>query len=438
MGIATLPLEDVLRDVAQRRRTVMSIMEQALARLAQGNGADAFVEVNPENLRSLAARADRRIANGEVRPLEATLIAVKDLIAVRNRPMRAGTRRILRRPATDSPVIAQLRRRGSLIVGMTRLHELAFGVTGINANGTPLNPRYPGLIPGGSSSGSAAAVAAEVVHIGVGTDTGGSVRIPAACCAIVGFKPSFGAISSRGVMPLARSMDHVGFLARTADDLATFWAALGRPMRAPRPARKIGIPTAGLDNLDPVVADRFQRALQALLRHGFSLERVDVGSTDEWAEVSTTVLFHEAYRHHKNLLQNEPDMLGADVRDRLELGRLISRRAYESALERRAQLGAGIDALWNRLDLLASPTLPIAPLPLAQRADDKRRALLTQNTRIYNLIGGPAISLPLSGSDAPVGLQIAGARGKDDWLVAEARRLARLLEIEIEPGRREH
>lgn len=421
VGVAAQSMAQMLSDLRNRKRSAVDVVGVMLTHLEAIGNTGAFVMIDREDLRRQAALSDRRLAAGRGRPLESALFALKDLIALRGWPMKAGTSLILRRPERDSVIAAQLRRLGALIVGTTQTHELAFGVTGINANGTPLNPRYPRRIPGGSSSGSAAAVALRAVHVAIGTDTGGSVRIPAACCGVVGFKPSFGAVSMRGVLHLAPSMDHVGFLTPSVADLQTFWAAaFQKGPVAHKPALSIGVIRGALDNADSMVRAAFEGALSHLSRAGATIIHVDAGDPYQWSDVSTTVLLYEAHRQHRKLLAHHPGVLGSDVRDRLDQGRSIPTGAYRHALNERAWLTARLDLVLRRVDLVACPTLPQIPPLLEQAEDAHQRALLTQNTRMHNLTGVPAISIPLPVAIGPVSLQVAAARGRDNRLIAQA------------------
>ena len=239
-------------------------------------------------------------------PLAGWRLAVKDLIAVGGRPVTAGSRaRAGARPeGADAPVVARLRGAGAHLVGATRLHEFAFGTTGLNATGTPVNPAAPGRVPGGSSSGAAAVIAGGEADLSLGTDTGGSVRIPAALCGVVGFKPSLGAIPTEATFPLAPTLDHVGILVARADQLVLPGRVLGltgAAVAGPAP-RRLGVARGVLELVTEPVATAFAAALDELGRRGFELVEVDWPGGAPVFAATTAIMFAEAARVHRHLL----------------------------------------------------------------------------------------------------------------------------------------
>jgi len=356
-------------------------------------------------------------------PLRGWTFAVKDLIAVAGRPLRAGSR--AREGAApeerDAPIVSELRRLGGVLVGTTTLHELAFGVTGVNHHaGTPVNPRAPGSVPGGSSSGSAVAVAEGSARIALGTDTGGSVRIPAALCGVVGFKPAYGSYPTAGVLALSPSLDHVGVLAASVADVGAVHAALrqGATTGARRPPR-IGLIKTDLEDAQPQVAAAVEALLALAARGGCAIVETALPERELVMHASTTIMFAEAAHSHREILAGCPELLGEDVRERLAAGAAIT--AGELAAARRAREGVcevTAHAL-EGLGCLLGPTVGMLPPPLSAAAERSVGLGLVANTRLANLTGLPSLSLPLPAGGAMIGLQVT-ARSDESALAAAA------------------
>jgi Asp-tRNA(Asn)/Glu-tRNA(Gln) amidotransferase A subunit family amidase len=346
---------------------------------------------------------------GRPGPLEGLRLAVKDLIAVAGQPLRAGSATRADRPpeAAHAPVVARLLGQGAHLVGTTRLHELAFGVTGINRfEGTVANPAVAGGAPGGSSSGSAAAVALDLADIALATDTGGSARIPAALCGVVGFKASR-RLSTAGVLPLAPSLDHLGWCTPSVDLARRAAAALGLLDEPPgQPLRRVGVLGPSLDATAPDVRHAVEGALAQFTPAGLTVVQLDWPHGDLVYAVSTTIMFAEAARTHLAGLSARPDAFGADVRARLERGRSIRASAYLAATTLRDHLKEAAGRLFASADVVAGPTTAMVAPPLAQSDGASVAAALVRHTRLDNLTGLPAISLPLPTGGAPVGLHL--------------------------------
>ena len=361
-------------------------------------------------------RADPPVPPTGHGPLDGVRLGVKDLITVAGRPLGAGSAVFdaADREAADAPVVAALRAAGAVLVGTTKLHEFAFGVTGINAwDGTAANPAAPGCVPGGSSSGSAAAVAAGEADVALGTDTGGSCRIPAACCAVVGVKPRYRAVDVAGVFPLSPSLDHVGWLAsdvatarRVAEVLGVASPEGAAQSGGGRSTGRLGVHRAAVAAADADVAAAFTRAAEALGRAGWELVEVDWPGGEETFAVSTAIMFSEAAFVHRDLLAQAAGRYGADVRARLVQGRLYDLPTYLRAWQRQEGLRARCLHILAGGDAVVSPTLAIAPPPVDRAADPAVAARLVANTRLANLTGLPAISVPVHGQGVPVGMQI--------------------------------
>ncbi|MEO1062020.1 MAG: amidase [Actinomycetota bacterium] len=341
-------------------------------------------------------------------PLAGTRVAVKDLVRLAGHPTTAGTSFARWPVATeDAPVVAALRAAGAHVVGATRLHELACGVTGLNrSQGTVRNPAAPERAPGGSSSGSAAAVAAGLADLAVGTDTGGSVRIPSACCGVVGYKPARGVLPLDGVVPCAPTLDHVGLHARSVELIDRAMSALTGESSADPSIERLGVARAELDAAEEPVRDAVTAAIERL-----DLPTVDVALPDAAtvAEATTTVLFAEFARVNADLTAEQRSLLGDDIRGRLEAGEAIDAGTHEGALARLDEIRSHVDRLLGEVDAIVLPTLPILP-PTLEQADAEPIATaqaLVRFTRLANASGHPAITVPLDAA-LPVGLQVIG------------------------------
>ena len=361
------------------------------------------------------------------RALSGVPFAVKDLIDVEGTPTRAGSAAFSEAEpaAADAPVVARLREAGAVLVGKTALHEIAFGTTGLNAyEGTPRNPRDRSRICGGSSSGSAAAVAGGSAAFALGTDTGGSVRIPAALCGVVGFKPGFGRLSTAGVLPLATSLDHVGVLAADVATASAAFAAMSPPAPGDPPLRSIGLDASALESASEPVAAAFERALKSF--RGIEVEEITPPDPELVMAASTTILFFEAAAQHRERLRLDPSRYGADVRERLVLGGAMSPESHAEALEAARAIRSAVIRLLRDFDAIVGPTVAIVAPPLEDAVTDAALARrLVEHTRLANLTGLPALSLPVPTDGLPVGLQLLGLC--DEGVLATAATLERLL-----------
>ena len=347
-------------------------------------------------------------------------VGVKDSIDVAGFATRMASACLLDAApaARHAAVVQALLDAGCRIVGKTNMHELAYGLTGINHwAGTPRNPRAPDRVPGGSSSGSAVAVAAGLVDFALGTDTGGSIRLPAACCGVYGLKPSYGRVSRAGVQPVHSTLDCVGPLAREVSMIeramemidATF-----RPQSAPAQPRLGWVRVEA----DPAVLASAHTALE---RADIELRPVALPSFAAAFSAALTIIGAETWAAFGHLVACE--RLGADVRARLMGARAISPTEVAAAETVRQSFRAEVDAALSEVDALALPTLPALPLTLAA-AEDARNALRSSwCVRPFNLSGHPAISLPISVQGVPAGLQLVGRSRQDEALCALARRI---------------
>jgi amidase len=346
-------------------------------------------------------------------------VAVKDLIDVAGLPTTAGSRAIAERAtpaAADAPCLAGLRaaiaRGQACLAGKTNLHELAYGISGINAYfGTPVNPLDPLRVPGGSSSGSAVAVASGEADVAYGSDTGGSIRIPAACCGVAGLKTTWGRIPLTGVWPLAPSMDTIGPMARDVAGLIAGMKLLEPGFSAGEPApRVVGRVVIGAD---PIIDHAVDAALAAT---GWDVVQVSLEGLDRATVAAMTVLDAEAWASDGGYADAAPDTIGRDVLARLREASTITPAAVGAARQDAARWRATLASLWERVDLLALPTLLGFPPTL-----DKSREMVRIRglTSPVNLAGLPALALPVpTGGPLPASVQLIGPAGGEESLLA--------------------
>lgn len=393
----------------------------------------AFITITGDLALEEARRAEAEIRSGRWRGrLHGIPIGLKDLIDTAGVRTTAATAVFSDRvPTEDADVVKQLKASGAIVIGKQNLHEFAYGGSSlISAFGVVHNPVDPEYIAGGSSGGSAAAVASGMCYAAIGTDTAGSIREPAALCGIVGIKPSYGLVSARGVIPLSVSLDHVGPLTRCVEDAAILLDALtascGRYRSCLREGRRdlvIGIPRAYFfDDLDSEIAAAAENALDCLIGCGFRVVDVEVRANND-----RTLQMAEAYEYHKDLIAEHGELYDPETRRRVLTGKDITREQRDAALRELQHERENIKTLFNGIDLLATPTTPI-PAPriadLTRDPDALRPAelVLLRNTRSINTWGLPAISVPCGKTSVglPIGLQIVGAPNADATVLQTA------------------
>ncbi len=341
-------------------------------------------------------------------------LAVKDLIDMAGEPTTAGCRAVARRAvpaATDAACLAGARAAGARIVGRTNLHELAFGVTGVNPwFGTPQNPLDPKLVPGGSSSGSAVAVATGEAEVAYGSDTGGSIRIPAACCGVAGLKTTAGRIPLDGVWPLSPSFDTVGPLARDVAGLVLGMELLEPGFTMSGPADAV------VGRLRPPADPLIDAAIDGALRVSeWTWRDFDVPEWDQATRDAGLLLVAEAWASNRALMARDPEGIGLDVRQRLELGSACDAATIERAWAGQRRWRAALDEVFTRVDFLVTPTLTIFPPEPDQGSD----LLIGRCTIPVNLAGVPALSVPVrTGGPLPAGLQLIGPPRSEERLLA--------------------
>jgi Asp-tRNA(Asn)/Glu-tRNA(Gln) amidotransferase A subunit family amidase len=418
----------------------VELAEQSLSAIAESQPVlNAFVTVDADGALAAAERARDERARGLDRgPLHGVPVAVKDIVDTAGIRTTMGSRHFATNvPAHDAVVVTRLREAGAVIVGKTTTHEFAFGPTGDRtANGPGRNPHDPARMAGGSSAGSAAAVAAGLVPLAVGSDTGGSVRIPAALCGVTGIRPTFGRIPTDGVFPLSWSLDSVGPIAADVGGTVTGWEVLAGISAAAGDGQlsRIGlVGDAWFDRLADPVRTAFEGALARLSAHGIEVVPVSVPDGEELYELYRTVQAVEVVAIHHDRLTRAPELFDPEVRQRLEAAGSITAREYASGLRRLAEVRGSAAGRFGGVDLMALPTVPIVAPPVDARDADlgggwrsPRDALLAHNAP-FSSLGVPAMSLPIPGDGLPIGLQLVGPPGRDEALLAMARTVERIL-----------
>ena len=418
------------------RALVESCLERAVA--ASGEGARTFVHLFADAARAEADAIDRRHRAGIWTGLLGGIpLSVKDLFDIRGLPTTAGSTVLANSPAAakDAVVVERLRAAGAVIVGRTNMTEFAFSGLGLNPHyGTPANPfeRRLRRIPGGSSSGAAVSICDEMAVAAIGTDTGGSVRIPAAFCGLTGFKPTQARVPLDGVLPLSKSLDSVGPLGRSVNCCRMLDAVMsGQPYDPSQPVNlrglRIAVPTTRVfDDVEPHVARTFDAAIAAIADAGVQISRIEVAEFAEVAQTAQVATFPaaEGYAWHRDLITRARDRYDPRVADRLERGRQIGAADYLWLVQRREQLIAAMRAHAAPFDVLAMPTVPIvAPLIADLERDDelyyRLNLLVLRNPTLINFLNGCALSLPCHREgNAPVGLMLARFDAADGAVLA--------------------
>jgi len=428
------------------RMSARDRLESALARIADpdGEGARACLTVYREQAIAAADAADARARHSiSLGPIDGAIVSVKDLFDVAGEVTRAGSKVLAEegKPAVaDAPVVRRLRSAGAVIVAKTNMTEFAFSGIGANPHfGTPGNPADRKRVPGGSSSGAAVAAADGMCDIAIGTDTGGSTRIPAALCGIVGFKPSRQRVPTEGAFPLSYTLDSIGPMARTVAECANADAIMAgdavRPLEtAPLSGLRCGVAQgAPLELLDATVGKRFPEALDAVEKAGVRLSAEKLPLLEPMNAINARggIAPAEAFAVHRDRLARRGDAVDQNVRVRIERATKIGAADYIDMMRERATLVRAMDAQLADLDVLAMPTTPIvAPLQADVATQDnffRQNAMVLRNTSIWNFFDCCAISLPLPRSGAlPAGLMLVARNGHDRNLLRIAAAVERL------------
>ncbi|ACB39561.1 amidase [Pyrobaculum neutrophilum] len=337
-------------------------------------------------------------------------LAVKDNIEVAGMPTTNGAPYMKKMSDRTAPVVKTLLSEGAVVVGKTNMHELALGATNVNPHfGPAKNPHDPGRITGGSSGGSAGAVAVGAADLGIGTDTGGSVRIPAALCGVVGYKPPYGKIPTEGVLPLAQSLDHVGFLARTVKELVDVLSAVGwAPRGLQRPKRFRFAVLLGISEPTRYVEKAFWRAVAALESIGGERDEEFLNAA-RYSAARAALLLSEAAANYYGYLRSMGSQMGRDVATLLSAGAALPAVAYIVARRVKEEATAYFNSLFKKYDVVVTPTTATEAPRIEEVENVAVRPKLLAYTELFNLTGHPAISVPAPVSGLPVGLQIAAA-----------------------------
>ncbi len=412
-------------------------LEQALARIAdpKGEGARTCLTVYHDAARAAADAADARSRAGVwLGPLDGAIVSIKDLFDVAGQPTRAGSKILAEEAepaAADAAIVRRLRAGGAVIIAKTNMTEFAFSGIGANPHfGTPGNPRDRARVPGGSSAGAPVAVADGMCEISIGTDTGGSVRIPASLCGLAGFKPSRQRVPTDGAFPLSYSLNSVGPIARCVADCAKADAVMAGEAFSPlEPAALAGLRFGiaeglPLDRLDDAVSAAFNGAIKRLDGAGVRVSREALSLFDGMTEVNTKggISPPEACAIHRDRLQRRAKDVDPNVLVRIERGCAVSAADYVHMVRERDRLVRAMDVRLAGLDVLLMPTTSIVAPTIAEVSDTKvfaaRNAALLRNTAIINFFDLCAVSLPLPVAPAlPVGLMLVARNGHDHRLL---------------------
>ena len=419
-------------------------LEQALARIAdpKGEGTRACLTVYTAAARVAADASDARAAGGRsLGPLDGVIVSIKDLFDVAGEPTRAGSKILAEEAApaaADAVIVQRLRQAGAVIVAKTNMTEFAFSGIGANPHfGTPANPRDRARVPGGSSAGAPVAVADGMCDLAIGTDTGGSVRIPAALCGLVGFKPSRQRVPTEGAFPLSKTLDSVGPIGRNVADCAKADAIMAGEEFVPLEpiglgGLRFGLPEGLLlERLDDIVAPTFKQTIVRLEAGGVRVSHEELPLLDDWVAVNERggVIPPEACAVHRERLRRRGTDIDPNVRIRIERGCTVGEADFAETLRERRRLVAAMDARLAGLDVLVMPAASIVAPTIAEVDDPKvfavRNAAVLRNTSMVNFFDLCAISLPLPAS-LPVGLMLVARNGEDHRLLRIAEAVMRL------------
>jgi aspartyl-tRNA(Asn)/glutamyl-tRNA(Gln) amidotransferase subunit A len=432
--ISNLNLSVALEKLRLREFSALELAEACLSQIARLNpGFNAFITPLLEQAVMSAMQADVLYNNNSFDPGESPLLGIplgiKDLINMAGVPTTAGSKFFADNlPAEDALVVSKLRQSGGVLLGKTNLHEIALGVTGVNPHyGTVKNPWDVSRISGGSSSGSAVAVSLGMCLAAVGTDTGGSIRIPAALCGVVGLKPTYGRISSCGVIPLSWNLDHIGPLTRTVRDAAVMLSVMAA--YDPHDPASINVPVEDyrlhledgvegwrvalaqgdyVEAADTEVLMAVDQAAQVFMDLGARVEKVDLSWLEQLALANSQMTQADAAAFYRERMTKHPDSFGTDVLQRLKSGAALSSSDYALARRTQAEGRRRFELFFGEFDLLLLPTTPVPAPPIEDTGAIQAARQLTRLTSPFNLTGIPALSVPCGFTRAglPVGLQI--------------------------------
>lgn len=427
------------------QKSSVQLVTEAITKAKEQEYLRAFITITQTEALAEAAERDQELKSGRDRgPLHGIPIALKDLFYTKGVRTTGGSR-IFENfvPDFDAVVVSNLRAAGAVSIGKTNLHELAFGITSRNPHfGPVLNPLDRSVLAGGSSGGSAAAIASGIIPVALGTDTGGSIRIPASFCGVVGLKPTYGLVSRKGVLPLAFSLDHVGPLGSNVEDCALALNAMvdgkggfNLPALPDLRRLRVGLPrNFFFEQIDEPVSTCVSAAIASMQSAGAEIIDVQVPDMAEVNLASRIVQLAEFASLHIN--QKDENPFGVDVWPLLEQGRTIAGHEYVNAQRLRTIFRSEMDALWQKVEVLVTPTTPIVAPEVGRDntfingVKENVRMASTRLVRGINYLGEPALSMPcgVTLSGLPVGLQLIGAPFTEPKLLQIAKTLEGMLE----------
>ena len=433
------PIHQLAPLLQKKEISPVELFNEAIERIHQLQPKlNSFITVTEEEGRKAATKAESEIRKGQYRgPLHGIPISIKDLFATRGVRTTAGSKVLAQWvPDYDATAVARLHQAGMVLVGKTHMHEFAYGVTSDNPHyGPARNPWDPTRVPGGSSGGSAAAVASSQCTASLGSDSGGSIRTPAAVCGVVGLKPTYGRVSRYGAIPLAWSLDHVGPLTKSVEDAAIMLAAIAGPdpkdpsassrplpdyrqeMRGSIRGLRLGVPRQYFfEHVDPEIQKLVSAAIHQLESMGATLVEVDIPDLENCSAMEAHITLAESTSYHEPYLKKQADDYGPGVRTNLEAGRYLLATDYVKSQRARTLLQGNFNQAFKHADVIVSPTLPALPPLVGEvwvQSGNLREHVIDAFLRFnipFDLTGFPAISIPcgLGSTGLPIGLQIAG------------------------------
>jgi aspartyl-tRNA(Asn)/glutamyl-tRNA(Gln) amidotransferase subunit A len=433
------PISELARLLQKREVSPVEVFDATLQRIHRLQPKlNSFITITEDEGRKAATEAESEISKGQYRgPLHGIPISIKDLFATRGVRTTAGSKVLARWiPDYDATAVARLHQAGMVLVGKAHMHEFAYGVTNDNPHyGPARNPWDPTRVPGGSSGGSAAAVASSQCTASLGSDSGGSIRTPAAVCGVVGLKPTYGRVSRYGAIPLAWSLDHVGPLAKSVEDAAIMLAAIAGPdpkdpsasslpipdyrqeMRGSIRGLRLGVPRQYFfDHVDSEIQKFVSAAIRQLESLGATSVEIDIPDLENCSAMEAHITLAEATSYHERYLKRQADDYGPGVRTNLEAGRYLLATDYVKSQRARSLLQHNFNEVFKQVDVIVSPTLPAFSPRVGEvwvQSGDLREHVIDAFLRFnipYDLTGLPAISIPcgFGSTGLPIGFQIAG------------------------------
>ena len=444
--VTELTIQDASEQLRKKRISPVELTKACLNRIEQLNPTlNAFITIMSDSALSTAREAEAEIQRGHWRgPLHGVPIALKDLVDTAGVRTTAASGVFKDRiPAQDADIVRRLKAAGAIILGKLNMHEFAYGASSVISYFGPVrNPWDQSYSAGGSSSGSAVAVAAELCFCAIGSDTGGSIRQPAAYCGIVGLKPTYGRVSTQGVVPLSWSLDHVGPMTRTVRDAAIALETIAgfdpdstpvQDLEKPTSSLKLGVPRALFyEGLNSEIQAAMEAALSVLQKITATQRNIEMPPVND---IALIVQRTEAYTYHWEYFSKTPELYHPDTLKRLKSGKDITTAEYDSARRKFDELRRSAANLFKSVDLIITPTAPVPPFTISELLGDldqlRAKELITvRNTRPFNLLGLPTISVPCGFTKAglPIGMQITGLPGGEGTVLRLANAYERATE----------